>query len=132
MTSIKKTSPLWFTVVAAVCLFPALLSAHLKLMRTAPAADATLESPPAQLQLWFSEEPLLPLSGITLTGPKGVVKLDALKAGPERSLVVAIGTAGAPLEPGAYRIGWKAAGDDGHVAQGSVNFTVKARTQPPK
>ena len=132
MTPIKKTSPLWLTVAAAVCLFPALLSAHLKLMRTAPAADATLESSPTQLQLWFSEEPLLPLSGITLTGPKGAVKLEALKAGPDHALVVAIGAAGSPLEPGAYRIAWKAAGDDGHVAQGSVNFNVKARTQPPK
>ena len=132
MTSIKKTPPLWFTVVAAVCLFPALLSAHLKLIRTAPAADATLESLPTQLQLWFSEEPLIPLSAMTLTGPKGVVKLDALKAGTERSLVATIASPGAPLEPGAYRIDWKAAGDDGHVAQGSVNFNVKARTQPPK
>lgn len=132
MTSLRRTPPLWFAVVAAVCLFPALLSAHIKLIRTAPAADSTLESPPAQLQLWFTEEPLLPMSGVTLTGPKGVVKLEALKAGSERSLVATIASPGAPLEPGAYRIDWKAAGDDGHIAQGSVNFNVKARTQPPK
>jgi copper resistance protein C len=103
-------------------LVPASLAAHLKLIRSAPAADATIETSPAQLQLWFSEEPLLPMSAVTLTGPQGPVKLEAPRPGGERSLVVTVETA---LEPGAYRISWKTAGDDGHVLQGTVNFSIK-------
>jgi methionine-rich copper-binding protein CopC len=125
----NKTPALWLTVAVSLILCPALLSAHLKLTRSAPAAGSTLTSPPARLQLWFSQEPLLPLSGITLTGPRGAVKLGRLAAAGERSLVVSIE---ARLEPGAYRIAWKTAGDDGHVLQGTVDFSVKAATEPPK
>jgi methionine-rich copper-binding protein CopC len=98
------------------------VAAHLTLIRSSPAAGATIETPPARLQSWFSEEPLLPMSAVTLIGPKGVVKLDPPRAGGERSLVVTVGTA---LESGAYRINWKAAGDDGHVLQGTVSFSIK-------
>jgi len=116
-----------FAILVGVCAWPALLSAHLKLERSNPAANATLDVAPAQLQLWFSEEPLLVMTQITLTGPKGAVKLDKARAGGERSLVVPIAT---PLDPGAYKIAWKTAGDDGHALQGTVDFSVKARTAP--
>jgi len=127
----KKTSVLWFclALAAALCLWPVLLSAHVKLTRTAPAADAVLEVPPATLQLWFSEEPLLLMSAITLTGPTGAIKLEAPRAGGDRSLIVSVG---ARLEPGAYRMTWKTAGDDGHTISGTVDFSVKARTPPAK
>jgi methionine-rich copper-binding protein CopC len=114
-------------VVFLIALLPAALSAHLKLTKSSPAEGATVLSP-KQLQLWFSEEPLLPLTGVTLTGPKGSVRLDPPRASVERSLTVGVGTA---LTPGAYRIGWKAAGDDGHVVTGTVDFTVKESTRPP-
>jgi methionine-rich copper-binding protein CopC len=123
----RKTSTLWFLCAAALCLCPVFLSAHLKLTRSSPHADAVLESAPAALQLWFSEEPLLLMSAVTLTGPAGAVKLEAPRAGGDRSLVVSVG---ARLEPGAYRIAWKSAGDDGHTASGTVDFSVKARTPP--
>ena len=127
-THISRATRCWL-VVAAVCCSSALLSAHLKLTRAAPAADDVLESSPDVLQLWFSEEPLLPLSGIILTGPRGPIKLEPLRAGSERSLVAKIA---ATLEPGAYRVEWKAAGDDGHVISGTVPFSIKPRPPPAK
>jgi methionine-rich copper-binding protein CopC len=124
MQSITKTSALRVLLAALLgaSLFPALPAAHSKLIRSSPATDAILETPPAELQLWFSEEPLLLMSAVTLAGPHGAVKLEALRAGGERSLVVRVGTT---LEPGAYRLAWKTAGDDGHVIQGIVNFSIK-------
>ena len=116
-----------FAILVAVCVYPVLLSAHLKLERSNPAANAVLEAAPPQLQLWFSEEPLLVMTSVTLTGPKGAVKLDKARAGGERSLIVPIAT---PLDPGAYKIGWKTAGDDGHTLQGTVDFSVKDKTAP--
>jgi methionine-rich copper-binding protein CopC len=123
----RKTSTLWFCLATALCLWPVLLSAHVKLTRSAPAADAVLESPPPAVQLWFSEEPLLLMSAITLTGPTGAIKLEAPRAGGDRSLIVSVA---AKLEPGAYRIAWKTAGDDGHTTSGTVDFSVKARIPP--
>ena len=125
---ISRATRCWL-VVAAVCCSTALLSAHLKLTRSAPAADAVLESSPDVLQLWFSEEPLLPLSGVTLTGPRGPITLEPLQAGGERSVVAKIG---ATLEPGAYRAEWRAAGDDGHVISGTVPFSIKPKHPPAK
>lgn len=118
----KNTSIPTFTVLAAICVLSTLLLAHSKLIRSSPAADAILEASPAQIQLWFSEEPLLPMSAVTVTGAGGAVKLGAPRAGGERSIVVPVGTT---LEPGTYRITWKTAGDDGHVIQGTVAFSIK-------
>ncbi len=127
-TPISRATQCWL-VVATVCFSSAVLSAHLKLARSSPAADAVLESSPDVLQLWFSEEPLLPLSGVTLAGPRGPIKLEPLRAGGERSVVAKVG---ATLEPGAYRVDWKAAGDDGHVISGTVPFSIKPKHPPAK
>jgi methionine-rich copper-binding protein CopC len=117
----------WSIVACLIALLPVALSAHLTLARSSPADGATVLSP-KQLQLWFSEEPLLPLTSVTLTGPKGSVALDPPRASAERSVTIGIG---ASLAPGRYRIGWKSAGDDGHVVVGTVDFTVKESTRPP-
>ena len=79
-----------FTILVALCVYPALLSAHLKLERSNPAANATLDAAPAQLQLWFSEEPLLLMrhvlrDGLRVTGT-GVVLGLVLAAGAGRLL----------------------------------------------
>ena len=127
MQKSSRSLALVVTILIGLCAYPALLSAHLKLERSNPAANTTLEAAPAQLQLWFSEEPLLVMTSITLTGPQGAVKLDKARAGVGRSLIVPIAT---PLDPGAYKIAWKTAGDDGHTLQGTVDFSVKAKTAP--
>jgi copper resistance protein C len=125
---VSRATRRWL-VVAAVCFSTALLSAHLKLTRSAPAADDVLDSSPDVLQLWFSEEPVLLLSGVTLTGTRGPIKLEPLRAGGDRSVVARVG---ATLEPGAYRMEWKAAGDDGHVISGMVPFSIKPKHPPAK
>jgi copper resistance protein C len=124
----RRTFGLWLAFVfVAIVVLPVALSAHLRLTKSSPTEGATV-STPRQLQLWFNEEPLLPLSSVTLTGPNGSVKIDRPRASVERSLTVAIGTA---LPTGTYRIAWKAAGDDGHVVAGTVDFAVKESVRPP-
>ena len=122
----RKTS--WFVFVFVVAVLPVALSAHLKLTKSVPTEGQAIPAAPKQLQLWFNEEPLLPLTSITLKGPDGNVKIDTPRTGADHSLTVAIGSA---LKPGAYRIVWKAAGDDGHVVTGTVDFTVKEPARPP-
>ncbi|MET0215950.1 MAG: copper resistance CopC family protein [Vicinamibacterales bacterium] len=125
----RRTFGLWLAFVfVVIAVLPVALSAHLKLTKSSPTEGATVSTPPKQLQLWFSEEPLLPLSSVTLTGPNGSVNIDKPRASVERSLTVAIGSA---LPAGSYRIAWKAAGDDGHVVAGTVDFAVKESARPP-
>ena len=87
----RRRSGFWLAVVFVVIVLPVALSAHLRLTKSSPVEGATLASPPKQLQLWFNEEPLLPLTSITLTGPNGAVKIDPPRAAVERSLTVAVG-----------------------------------------
>jgi methionine-rich copper-binding protein CopC len=103
------------------------LAAHLKLARSEPAAAALLRVPPARLQLWFTEEPILPFSRLTLSGPSGAVPLGAVKAGSERSLVADVPS---KLAPGRYRLAWRTAGDDGHAVDGTLDFAVAKRAPP--
>lgn len=49
----------WLLGLGGMLLFPSVASAHAVLLRSNPAQDAVLSSPPAQVQMWFSE-PLNP------------------------------------------------------------------------
>lgn len=108
-------------VASALVLNPVVLLAHLKLLRSAPAEGALLTAPPAEIRLWFNQDPLLPMSAMTLSGPSGEVKLGPVRGGPDRSLVATVPR----LDRGSYRLDWRTAGDDGHVIRGRVTFEVR-------
>jgi methionine-rich copper-binding protein CopC len=115
-------------VVVLLAVAVASLSAHLKVERTSPAADTTIETAPTQVQVWFSQSPTLPVSGLSLEGPQGVVELGKVAAGqkdgkPDRSLVASIT---GPLVPGRYTATWKTSGSDGHIQTGTFEFTLKS------
>lgn len=96
---------------------------HLRLVRSAPAADSSVSSPTA-IRLWFSEQPQLKLSAISLTGPgSAVVKLgDAKAEGPDPLLLVA--DVPSPLAAGVYKVQWRTASRDGHPIRGEYTFRV--------
>ena len=62
-----------FVIALAVLATPALLFAHARLVRSTPAANATLTSLPTSLSLWFSEKPEVKFTVITLTDSAGAV-----------------------------------------------------------
>jgi methionine-rich copper-binding protein CopC len=103
------------------------LSAHLKVERTFPATGGTVTTSPDRIQVWFSQNPTLAISGLSLEGPKGKVELGKVAAGkdgekPDMSLVAPItGT----LEAGKYTASWKTSGNDGHILTGTFEFTYK-------
>ncbi|MGE3274908.1 MAG: copper resistance protein CopC [Vicinamibacterales bacterium] len=111
-------------LAVAIVLFAAgaVLSAHLAMTKSLPAKDATVQSP-TRIQVWFTQEPSLALSALSVEGASGKATLGAIAAGEENSLVADVsGT----LAPGAYTITWQTAGHDGHVLKGSIPFTVAA------
>lgn len=97
---------------------------HLQLERSSPAADASLESAPAEIRLWFSERPELAVSMIRVEGPAGAVKTGELAAGDDNDLSV---TLPADLTAGAYTVTWRTSSGDGHPIRGNFGFTVAGR-----
>lgn len=121
MISHARARRLLLSTAAVTLLASVALSAHLKLLKSTPAADATVSESPKTVQIWYSEEPLLPMSGITIAGPKGAVSAERLRAGDAHSLIADLPAA---LAPGKYEVRWKTAGDDGHVLRGTFSFSV--------
>ena len=115
-----------FVLIAAVALLAAPQAFfHFELLRSAPSAKAELTASPAQLQLWFSQVPAAGVSTVTLSNNgKHVAIGKTVVAAADKSMTVALTT---PLTPGAYVIHWKGAGDDGHVQQGDIAFTIAAK-----
>jgi methionine-rich copper-binding protein CopC len=115
-----------FALTVAVALASTVVFAHLAVRKSLPEKGATLTTSPSSVQVWFTQEPEMEKSGLTLTGPQGAVTLGSVTAGPERSLVASVS---GKLTAGAYTLTWKTAGDDGHVLTGTIPFSVAATAQ---
>ncbi len=101
------------------------LSAHLKVERSMPEADSTVTVAPTQLRLWFSQQPTVPISSLTLEGPDGKVATGKAVAGQtdgklDRSLVAPVTGS---LVAGKYTVTWRTSGPDGHIQTESFTFT---------
>lgn len=99
---------------------------HLKLVKSAPAADSVLTASPAAIELWFSEKVELGVSRVRLEGADAKpIALGALKlaAGSDNPPLVAPVTT--PLANGAYTVHWTATSKDGHVVKGTFAFRVR-------
>ena len=110
---------------AAVALLttPAILFAHARLVRSTPAANASLASPPDRIALWFSERPELRFTSVQLLDSTGraialaTPRVDADPAG----VSIAISD---PLGAGRYTVVWRTAAADGHPSSGKFTFRV--------
>jgi methionine-rich copper-binding protein CopC len=110
-------------LMAAVSL-PAM---HLKVDKSSPAEGATVTTAPEQVRIWFTEAPTLAVSSVTLTGPSGKVELGKLALGKkndalDKSVIAEIKD---KLSPGKYVVAWKSSGHDGHILNGTFEFTLK-------
>lgn len=99
---------------------------HLRLVRSDPVGDSTVASPPKAIRLWFSEEPQVKLSMLTLTSPDGgAVELGAVRTeGPDPLLLMA--DVKGTMASGRYLVRWRTASRDGHPVTGEFGFSVTA------
>jgi copper transport protein len=110
-------------LLLALLLTPRVLDAHAHLRRSFPAKDAELVRAPRELQLWFSEQPQLPFTQLTLlTADSASVPLGALRLGDDMSVVAPITGA---ITTGAYTVVWQTGGADGHPSRGRFSFRVR-------
>jgi copper transport protein len=94
------------------------------LKRSEPAAGSKVAASPQLIRLWFSEQPELSVTAISLKDAQG--KEWALTApARDRTNPLAI-SAGIPesLPHGRYTVVWRTAASDGHPSRGSFSFVV--------
>jgi methionine-rich copper-binding protein CopC len=96
--------------------------AHFKVTKTEPADGAVVDRPVRDLRVWFTQEPDVALSKLELAGPGGALEVQRVHSMGEKDLM---GTVVGAMPDGEYTAKWKAAGDDGHVLEGTWKFTVK-------
>jgi methionine-rich copper-binding protein CopC len=99
-------------------------SAHAFLVRSSPAARATLARPPERVQLWFNErlEPAYSRASVWDGGGKQVDAADAAVDAAEPTRL----TVGVPaLKPGTYTVKFRVLSVDGHVVESQFPFTVR-------
>jgi methionine-rich copper-binding protein CopC len=97
--------------------------AHAALIRSSPAANASVASPKA-ISLTFNEKLTPAFSGFeVVTGKGSRLPMKSTLSSDRRSIQ---GTPTHPLAPGLYKVAWHAvASDDGHRTAGALTFRVK-------
>lgn len=106
-------------------LLPTVASAHAVLLRSNPAQDAILRTPPSQVQMWFSEDlnPTLSTAQVVNSARERVDNKDA-HVNPADSKEMDLSLQ-ANLPPGVYVVVWRTdSADDGHALLGSFLFTI--------
>ena len=97
---------------------------HFQLRGSAPEADAVLGAPPAEVRLWFSQEPQDGSMSIRLVDPTGDVhETGDVVQDVEDGKIFTVAIADR-LAPATYTVAWRALGQDGHVVRGDFAFTV--------
>ncbi len=115
----------------AVLATPALLFAHAHLVKSSPAANASLDTAPTSISLWFSEQPELKFTNVQLLDSAGAqLPLGPPTSIPQNGVSLAVSR---PLSAGSYSIVWRTAASDGHATNGKFSFRVTAAqaTAPP-
>jgi len=98
--------------------------AHAFLVRSSPAARATLARPPERVQLWFNERLEPAYSRASVWSPSGQ-QVDAADATVDAGEPTRL-TVGLPgLKPGTYTVKFRVLSVDGHVVESSFPFTVR-------
>ena len=110
---------------SAALLIAGSASAHAHLVKSTPAANATVAAP-TTISLTFNEKLTPAFSKFELSMPAMNGMKVTVKTTVSKDHLTIMGTPKGKLMPGAYMITWHAASaDDGHKMDGTVAFSVK-------
>ena len=98
--------------------------AHAFLVRSSPAARATLSRPPERVQLWFNER-LEPAYSRVSVWNREAQRVDAgdVQVAPAEPTRLSVGVP--PLPAGSYAVKYRVLSVDGHVVEAEFGFTVR-------
>ena len=104
---------------------PTTVSAHAILLRSEPAKDAVLNTPPQQVRMWFSEDlnPAFTTAVVVNANNQRVDQRDAhISSSDSKEMDVSLN---ANLPPSVYVVIYRTdSADDGHILRGSFIFSV--------
>jgi copper transport protein len=115
--------------IAIAATFPATAWAHAALLRTVPSASGTVNRPPAQVLLTYSEAVEPRFAAVSVTNAQGVQKAAATA----RRSAASLDTLTVPLErlsEGWYLVYWRVISVDGHPVRGAFTFAVGPNPGP--
>jgi putative copper export protein/methionine-rich copper-binding protein CopC len=102
----------------------ALMAPHAELESSVPKDKDTLSAVPRELRLKFTEAPELPVTKVKLHGPDGKeISLGKLTVVDSAKVTIVAPITGV-VGPGMHTVDWATAGEDGHVVDGFIAFTV--------
>jgi copper resistance protein C len=97
--------------------------AHAHLVRAVPAAGDTLHNAPNEVTLRFSEKLEPKFSSIVVRDSTGK-QVDKCDATVDKADRMVIRVPLQPLEPGVYKVEWKAVSADTHKVNGDFTFKI--------
>ncbi len=109
-----------FAAAAALAIAPVAASAHSSVTSDTPKEGETLEAAPDVVRLNFGDA--MRITVLKLTGPAGEIRLSRTDGMKPVTTIEA--TPDGTMAPGAYEIEWRGMGEDGHVMEGTVDFTI--------
>ncbi len=98
-------------------------SAHAHLVRATPAAGGTVQVAPSEVTLRFSEKLEPKFSSVVVRDAAGK-QVDKGDASVDKADRMVIRVLLPPLEPGVYKVEWKAVSADTHKVNGDFTFKV--------
>ncbi|MDP9204138.1 MAG: copper resistance protein CopC [Gemmatimonadota bacterium] len=126
-----KNRRLWLAIALATVLSPTRAWAHAHLKRSEPAAGSAVTSSPQWIRLWFSEQPELSMTVVSMKDANGnEFALGPPQNDPRNPLAVSARVS-QPLPPGRYTVAWRTAGSDGHPSHGTFSFIVLTKATLP-
>lgn len=98
---------------------------HLKLEKAEPAIGATVQAPPTEIRLVFSEKPNPKLTSIRLLDASRteIPLCEVLPDARDPKIVATL--IEKTLEPGTYTVTWRTMSADSHVVTGEFEFVVR-------
>jgi copper transport protein len=126
---VRRTGVVVLAVSVAALALPAAAWAHAALLRTDPLPSGTVNTPPKQLRLTYSEavEPRFAIVSVTDAGAHQVT------AGAPRRAAGNVDTLVVPLKKlsqGWYLVWWRVISADGHPVRGAFTFAVGPNAGP--
>ena len=113
-----------FLAALLAAVLPGGAQAHAFLDHAVPAVGATVQSPPRQVQLFFTQELEPAFSSATIVAASGQpVPAGAAAIDPQNKMEMVLNLPG--LAPGTYKVSWHAVSVDTHRTEGSFSFEVR-------
>lgn len=98
--------------------------AHAHLQKAEPPIDAVMQTAPTEVRLWFTQKLEPAFSHVQVFDAQGRrVDRDDSQVDTADATVMHISLK--PLEPGAYKVAWRAVSVDTHTTEGTHTFTVQ-------